>query len=175
MRIQAVQEGARIDADGWLEFVPVKQDGVADSGVQQATVRYGCRVSNDQYLAEPPKTVPLLVERREGVPGFRMERLPMVESQMPTALAWRPDGSVVPRNDFVGKPLHRADLRFLRHFALGRHAKVDGIVELFNVFNHKNYGSYVTTEQSAAYGQPVQNVAVEYQPRMMQLGFRLQF
>jgi len=87
----------------------------------------------------------------------------------------RPNGTIVPRNDFVGEPLHRVDLRILRHFALGGRAKVDGIIEFFNLFNHANYGSYVTTENSAAYGQPVQNVAVEYQPRMMQLGFRFVF
>jgi hypothetical protein len=87
----------------------------------------------------------------------------------------RPDGSVVERNNLVGKPLHRLDMRVLRHFQLGPHVKVDGIVELFNLFNHANYGSYVTSENSAAYGNPVQNVAVEYQPRMMQLGFRMVF
>jgi len=86
----------------------------------------------------------------------------------------RPDGTIVPRNSFVGTPLHRADMRLLRHFTAGR-LKVDGILELFNVLNHANYGSYVTSENSAAYGQPVQNVAVEYQPRMMQLGFRVVF
>jgi carboxypeptidase family protein len=87
----------------------------------------------------------------------------------------RPNGTIVPRNDFVGHPLHRVDLRFLRHFPLGGKARVDGIIELFNVFNHANYGSYVTSENNAAYGQPVQNVALEYQPRMMQLGFRVAF
>jgi hypothetical protein len=86
----------------------------------------------------------------------------------------RPDGTIVPRNSFVGRPLHRTDLRLLRHFRLGA-VTVDGIVEVFNLFNHANYGSYVTSENSAAYGQPVQNVAVEYQPRMMQLGFRVVF
>jgi hypothetical protein len=87
----------------------------------------------------------------------------------------RPNGTIVPRNDFVGKSLHRVDLRILRHFPLAGHAKVDGIIEFFNIFNHENYGSYVTSENSAAYGQPVQNVAVEYQPRMLQLGFRFVF
>jgi hypothetical protein len=52
---------------------------------------------------------------------------------------------------------------------------VDGLVEMFNVFNHANYGSYVTDESSRAYGQPVQNIAIEYQPRMMQFGFRFTF
>ena len=87
----------------------------------------------------------------------------------------RPNGTIVPRNDLVGEPLHRVDLRILRHFPVARRAKVDGIIEFCNIFNHQNYGSYVTSENSTAYGQPVQNVAVEYQPRMMQLGFRFAF
>ena len=31
----------------------------------------------------------------------------------------RPDGTIIPRNDFVGKALHRVDLRFQRRFLLG--------------------------------------------------------
>jgi hypothetical protein len=87
----------------------------------------------------------------------------------------RPDGTIVPRNNFVGNPLHRVDVRLLRHFPIGSTVKIDGMVEIFNVFNHENDGSYVTTESSAAYGQPQQNVDVAYQPRMLQLGFRLVF
>jgi hypothetical protein len=87
----------------------------------------------------------------------------------------RPNGSVVPRNDFVGKPLYRADLRVLRRLSLWGHAKADGMIEIFNAFNHANYGSYTTAESSRAYGLAAQNVAIEYQPRMVQLGFRLSF
>ncbi len=87
----------------------------------------------------------------------------------------RPDGTIVPRNNLVGEVLHRGDIRLLRHFNLWGKARIDGLVEVFNIFNHKNFGSYVTQESSAAYGRSVQNVSVEYQPRMMQLGFRLQF
>jgi hypothetical protein len=87
----------------------------------------------------------------------------------------RPDGTIVPRNNLVGKPLHRVDLRVLRRFGLGGRAGVDGIVELFNLFNHANYGSYVTQESNTNYGQPTRNLNVAYQPRMLQLGFRFTF
>jgi hypothetical protein len=87
----------------------------------------------------------------------------------------RPDGTIVSRNDFVGLPVHRVDVRLLRRFSVGRHLTVDGIVEAFNVFNHANYGTYVTDESSKSYGQPVQNIAIEYQARMLQLGFRATF
>jgi hypothetical protein len=87
----------------------------------------------------------------------------------------RPDGSYVKRNGFVGKPIHRVDLRVQRRFTLGGRAGIDGILEVFNLFNHANYGSYITEEVSAAYGRPIQNPELAYAPRMLQLGFRLAF
>ena len=87
----------------------------------------------------------------------------------------RPDGSIVARNDFVGKPIHRVDLRVQRRFALGHGVNVDGMVEVFNALNHKNFGAYVTNESAASYGQPQQSQVLAYGPRMLQLGFRLSF
>ena len=34
---------------------------------------------------------------------------------------------------------------------------IDGLLEVFNVFNHENYGSYTTAESNANYGLPSQN------------------
>lgn len=80
------------------------------------------------------------------------------------------------RNDFGGKPIHRLDLRFQRRFALGGRAAVDGILAVFNLFNHANYGSYATQESSAStYARPTQNTNVAYAPRMLQMGFRVAF
>ena len=87
----------------------------------------------------------------------------------------RPDGTIVPRNDFVGKPLHRVDLRLQRRFRLGARGGIDGILEVFNAFNHANYGSYVVQEVSRTYRQPQQNNNVAYLPRIVQLGFRFAF
>jgi hypothetical protein len=87
----------------------------------------------------------------------------------------RPDGSVVPRNNLVGLPLHRVDIRLQRRFGLGGHRSVDGLVEVFNLFNHANYGSYTLAESNASYGKPIQNTSLAYQPRMVQLGFRIVF
>jgi hypothetical protein len=87
----------------------------------------------------------------------------------------RPNDTIVPRNNFVGKPLHRVDLRMQRRFRFGGRAGVDGILEAFNLFNHENYGSYTTAESNALYGRPSQNTNVAYQPRMLQLGFRATF
>jgi hypothetical protein len=86
----------------------------------------------------------------------------------------RPDGTIVPRYNFLGEPLHRADLRLQKRFPLGG-AQIDGIVEVFNLFNHANYGGYVTAEVNRAYGRPIQDLNVAYTPRILQLGFRVAF
>ena len=97
-------------------------------------------------------------------------------SLRPNELRLRPDGTIVPRNSFAGKPLHRVDLRLQRRFPLGGRAGIDGILEVFNAFNHANYGSYITREDNRNYGQPQQSADVTtYGPRTMQLGFRFVF
>jgi hypothetical protein len=87
----------------------------------------------------------------------------------------RPDGVIVPRNDLSGHPIHRVDLRFTKRQRIVGRATVDGMLEVFNLFNHENYGSYTTQQSSAAYGQPSYNGNVSFQPRIVQLGFRLAF
>jgi hypothetical protein len=71
--------------------------------------------------------------------------------------------------------MHRMDLRVTRRFKLAGKVAVDGIFEMFNVFNHANYGSYTTQQSNAKYGQPAFNSNVAYTPRLVQLGFRLTF
>jgi len=97
-----------------------------------------------------------------GTPGSPVGRL-------------RANGTIVPRNNLPTQPLHRVDMRLQKQFRLGSTARVAGLLELFNAFNHANYGSYVTTEVSRNYGQPSFNGDIAYAPREMQLGFRLEF
>jgi hypothetical protein len=87
----------------------------------------------------------------------------------------RPDGTLVPRNNFVGDQIHRVDARLQQRIPLGGGASIDGIFEVFNLFNRKNYGAYVTDEASPQYGQPEPNNSLSYTPRAMQLGFRVTF
>ena len=86
----------------------------------------------------------------------------------------RPDGTIVPRNNFVGEPIHRFDVRFQKRVRLGR-VTADGIVEVFNVLNHANYGSYTTSEVSPAYATPNVSLQQPFQPRMAQFAFRINF
>jgi hypothetical protein len=87
----------------------------------------------------------------------------------------RPDRTIVPRNNFVGLPLHRVDARVQKKFTMSNRVTVEGIAEFFNLLDHVNYGAYTTQEVSVLYGKPSSNPAVAYQPRMAQLGFRLTF
>ena len=87
----------------------------------------------------------------------------------------RPDGTIVPPTNLVGEPLHRVDVRLQRRFPLGGRVGIDGILEVFNLFNHANYGSYVTQESNPNYGRPSFDPNVAYQPRILQLGFRIAF
>jgi hypothetical protein len=89
----------------------------------------------------------------------------------------RPDGTLVPRNGFVGDQIHRVDLRIQRRFPLGGRAGIDGLLEVFNAFDHANFGRYRTDEvDTRRYGQPQQRSGTTaYFPRTLQLGFRVAF
>jgi hypothetical protein len=87
----------------------------------------------------------------------------------------RADGSLVPRNNFVGRPLHRLDMRLSRRTSLGGNRSIDAMVEVFNLLNHENYGSYVTDESNQRYGEPTFNSNIAFQSRSVQFGFRFAF
>ena len=90
-------------------------------------------------------------------------------------------GMVIPRNALEGLPLHKVDLRLTKDIRLVGRAKVQLIGEVFNLFNHANYGSYNTTlsatnaAKTALFGRPAQNTGNAYVPRQGQLGFRFGF
>jgi hypothetical protein len=88
---------------------------------------------------------------------------------------YRPNGTIIPRNTFVGDPIHRVDMRLQQRIPLGGRLSADGIFEVFNLFDHANYGSYTLDESSSAFLQPAQNANLSYAPRTLQLGFRFTF
>jgi hypothetical protein len=80
------------------------------------------------------------------------------------------------RAQLVGEPIHRVDTRVQKRFSLGGRRNADLMLEVFNLFNHANYGSYTTTLSNAAqFGLASFNTATAYQPRILQLGFHLAF
>ncbi|MGH9255162.1 MAG: TonB-dependent receptor [Vicinamibacterales bacterium] len=85
------------------------------------------------------------------------------------------NGSILPRNSLVGKPIHKVDLRLQQRVPLAGRVAVDGIVEVFNLFNHEHYGNYVTNASNANFGQPAFSPSVQYFPRMLQFGVRATF
>ena len=81
----------------------------------------------------------------------------------------RPDGTIVPRNSFSQPARRRVDLRMQQRIPLFGRASIDGIAEVFNIFNSPNWT--VTTQQSSAqFGQRTSG-----ENRTAQLGFRLTF
>ncbi len=81
----------------------------------------------------------------------------------------RPDGTIVPRNSFTQPPRRRFDLRLQQRIPLGGSIALDGIAEIFNVFNSPNW-VIATQESSPQFGQRISG-----QNRTAQLGFRLTF
>ena len=82
----------------------------------------------------------------------------------------RPDGTIVPRNDILAPPQNRTDLRLQQRIKLHGRAAIDGIAEVFDVFNRPNWG--IGTVESTA-SQYLQHVSA--QTRTAQFGFRLTF
>ena len=84
-------------------------------------------------------------------------------------------GSIIPRESFVGDPIHRVDLRLQQRVPLGGQRSIDGFLDIFNAFNRANFGSYELRENNAAFLQPTQSTNLSYAPRTLQLGFRFRF
>jgi hypothetical protein len=88
---------------------------------------------------------------------------------------YRADGALIPRNIFDMPSIHRIDMRLQKRFALTPAVRIDGMIELFNLTNHKNYGSFTLVETNANYLKPAENLNIAYQPRLFQFGFRATF
>ena len=81
----------------------------------------------------------------------------------------RPDGTIVPRNDFVQPAQNKTDIRVQQRIPLGGRVAVDLIGEVFNAFNRENL-TIVTQESSANFNRPASG-----QFRSAQIGFRLSY
>jgi hypothetical protein len=83
-------------------------------------------------------------------------------------------GNEAPRNALRGDGLHRIDVRLTKEFVFGG-VRVSGIAEVFNLFNHENFGAYNGVINTATFGDPRQNPAIAYGPRSAQFAFRVDF
>ena len=81
-----------------------------------------------------------------------------------------------PRNNFVGDPIHRVDLRLQRRFRWAAARRSTASSRSSTCSTMTNYGWYITNgESTRTTGSPAQNANVAYAPRMLQLGFRFSF
>ncbi|MBI3048930.1 MAG: TonB-dependent receptor [Acidobacteria bacterium] len=81
----------------------------------------------------------------------------------------RPNGTIVPRNSITQPARRRFDLRLQQRFPLGGRVALDGIAEIFNLFNSPNW-TIAAQESSPQYGRRIAG-----QNRTAQVGFRLTF
>jgi hypothetical protein len=84
-------------------------------------------------------------------------------------------GFATERNNFVQDPIHRVDVRMQQRIPLGGRVNVEGMLEVFNVFDRANYSSYTLDLSSPLFGQPNPSTNISYAPRTLQLGFRVAF
>jgi len=90
-------------------------------------------------------------------------------------------GVVIPRNALFGTALHKVDVHITKDIRLGGSARVSLVAEVFNLFNHDNFGSFNTSlsptsaATTARFGTPQANSGNAYVPRSAQFGFRLGF
>ena len=110
----------------------------------------------NRYVTAPLTVNPAVLDRFDGKASYAV-------------------GEVVPRNALKGEPLHRVDLRVSKDINFPGGVKLTGIVEMFNVTSHANYGDYNAQLNSTTFGSPRQNLLNAYQPRVMQLAFKLGF
>lgn len=85
-------------------------------------------------------------------------------------------GRILPRNSQRTDSDLKVDLRVAKTVKAGR-VSLQGIVEVFNVFNIENHdrGTYSRNYFSTTYLQPSSSTDLFYQPRQVQLGFRITY
>ena len=83
-------------------------------------------------------------------------------------------GDRVPRNALKGDAIHKVDARATKAFKINN-VSLQAVAEVFNVFNHENYGSYNAVVSSPTFGAPQQNIGNAFRPRTGQLAIRVSF
>ena len=94
--------------------------------------------------------------------------------QGPTTI---PELGLLPRSALHNFPFYKLDLRLSRDFVVHERLKITPQVEVFNLFNHPNYGTYQNEFDLSSYGNPTatRNNPAAYLPREFQFAFHVQF
>ena len=89
------------------------------------------------------------------------------------------DGEFIPRNAAEGSAFSTTSLRVSRTFALGSRARVEALVEAFNLLNRRNDLARITVFGAGAYpANPAPNfgtVTAVGEPRAVQFGLRIRY
>jgi hypothetical protein len=87
------------------------------------------------------------------------------------------DGTLIARNSLNVPQIHREDMLLQKRVSFTNKFKLDGIFEVYNLFNRANYDPtlFTTNKSNAKFGQPNSSTTLAYSPRMLQFGFRTQF
>jgi outer membrane receptor protein involved in Fe transport len=85
-------------------------------------------------------------------------------------------GEILPRNSARTDADYKTDLRVSKTFTVAR-IRLQGIAEVFNVFNRENHdrGTYGRNYFGTTYLKPGTSTDLFYQPRQIQLGFRVSY
>jgi hypothetical protein len=84
-------------------------------------------------------------------------------------------GNVLPKNgERMLKSDYKLDVRAAKTFSFNR-VQLHGMVDVFNILNTENWGSYGTTFGTSTYLKPGSSTNLFYQPRQVQFGLRATF
>src|SRR5262245_6780653 len=84
-------------------------------------------------------------------------------------------GATIGRNsERTDKNDYKLDLRLSKDVHIG-HMRLQGLIEAFNILNTENLTNYNGVFGSNTYLQPASSTEVFYQPRQLQLGFRVTY
>jgi hypothetical protein len=132
---------------------------------------YGFQASGLYFFGDNGKVTPVSGVDVLGIGGMGGPATPT----SPTPGRLRANGTLIDRNSFDRSDLHRVDVRLSKRFTLSSRVALEGMVEVFNLFNHENYNSFVTNEAARNFGAPSFDSNIAFQPRTMQFGFRTTF
>ncbi|HWW87292.1 MAG TPA: carboxypeptidase regulatory-like domain-containing protein [Vicinamibacterales bacterium] len=86
-------------------------------------------------------------------------------------------GDVLPKNAALSQWSKKVDVRVVKNIRLVHGARLQGMLDIFNVFNTANYDptTYGTQFGTKTYLQPAYSSNLFFQPRMLQIGARLTY